>query len=94
MRELHTDLSPTPILLVAVGALLVGSIAWTAEEGTKVAKSEDMGYFAYGGSTVIVLFPADMNVSFDEDIAGWSKQGLETIVKVGMGVANAGGAQS
>ena len=41
-----------------------------------------------------MLFPADMNVSFDEDIAGWSKQGLETIVKVGMGVANAGGAQS
>jgi phosphatidylserine decarboxylase len=89
VRELHTDLSPTPILLVAVGALLVGSIAWTAQEGQKVQKSEDMGYFAYGGSTVIVLFPQDLNVEFDEDISGWSKSGCETILQVGMGVATA-----
>lgn len=79
---------------MAVGALLVGSIAWTVEEGQKVCKSEDMGYFAYGGSTVIVLFPTDMNVVFDQDISGWSKAGFETILKVGMGVANAGPAQS
>jgi phosphatidylserine decarboxylase len=89
VRELHTDLSPSPVLLVAIGALLVGSISWSVEEGQKVQKSEDMGYFAYGGSTVIVLFPQDMNVEFDEDISGWSKSGFETILKVGMGVGTA-----
>ena len=86
VRELHTSLSKTPLLLVAVGAMLVGSIAWTCEEGQKVAKGEDMGYFAYGGSTVILLFPGDMGLVIDEDIAGWSVQGYETILKVGMGV--------
>ena len=89
VRELYTDLSKTPVLFVAVGALLVGSISWTVKEGDRVRKSEDIGYFAYGGSTVIVLFPGDMNVVFDEDITGWSNTGFETILKVGMGVATA-----
>ena len=87
VRELYVDGCQTPVLFIAVGALLVGSIAWTVEEGQKVTKGEDMGYFAYGGSTVIVLFPEELNIEFDEDIAGWSKQGLETILHVGYGVA-------
>lgn len=37
----------------------VGSIAWTAgaNKGAAVKRGEELGYFAYGGSTVVVLFP-------------------------------------
>jgi phosphatidylserine decarboxylase len=76
-----------PVLFVAVGALLVGSIAWTVQEGQKVIKGEELGYFAYGGSTVIVLFPEEIGVVFDDDMSEWSKEGFETVVKVGQGVA-------
>jgi phosphatidylserine decarboxylase len=87
--ELQTEHSQFPVLFVAVGALLVGSIAFTVQEGEKVVKGEELGYFAYGGSTVIVLFPDDMGVEFDEDVAEWSKQGVETLLSVGSGVAKA-----
>jgi phosphatidylserine decarboxylase len=72
---------------VAIGALLVGSIVWTVKEGDKVVKGQELGYFAYGGSTVIVLFPKEMGIEFDADIAEWSKEGFETVVKVGQGVS-------
>jgi len=79
--------SNRPVLFVAIGALLVGSIAWTVKEGDKVVKGQELGYFAYGGSTVIVLFPEEMGIEFDADIAEWSKEGFETVVKVGQGVS-------
>lgn len=45
--------------------MLVGSIAWTRKDGDQVKKGDELGYFAYGGSTVIVAFPAG-SVTFDE----------------------------
>jgi hypothetical protein len=33
-----------PVALVAVGALLVGSISWTKTEGEKVAKGENVTF--------------------------------------------------
>lgn len=37
----------------------VGSIKWTggAQKGTTVKRGDELGYFAYGGSTVVALFP-------------------------------------
>ncbi len=37
----------------------VGSIAWTngGKKGQAVRRGEELGYFAYGGSTIVVLFP-------------------------------------
>ena len=37
----------------------MGSIVWTngASKGETVKRGEELGYFAYGGSTVVVLFP-------------------------------------
>jgi phosphatidylserine decarboxylase len=85
---LHTQFE-RPVMFVAIGALLVGSISFTVNEGDKVVKGQDMGYFSYGGSTVIVLFPEEMGVEFDEDISTWSTQGFETILEVGQGIAKA-----
>lgn len=34
-----------PVALVAVGAMLVGSIGWSKKPGDKVAKGEELGWF-------------------------------------------------
>lgn len=66
--------------------MLVGSIDWTAKEGQSVAKAGELGYFAYGGSTVIVIYPRSHKVVPDEDLITNSKEGTETLVRVGMHV--------
>ncbi|KAI8889928.1 hypothetical protein K501DRAFT_237507 [Backusella circina FSU 941] len=69
--------------LVSIGALLVGSIVLTnAKEDTRLKKGEEMGYFQYGGSTVIAVFPKD-TVEWDQDLLNNSNQSLETLVQVG-----------
>ena len=69
------------IAFVAIGALLVGSIGWSKQKGDKITRGEELGWFAYGGSTVITVFPAAM-VQFDEDLRTNSASALETYVKV------------
>jgi phosphatidylserine decarboxylase len=76
----HTATSQ-PIAFVAIGALLVGSIQFTVEEGQKVKRGDELGYFAYGGSTIIVVFPKGL-ITFDDDLVVNSKKKLETLVKV------------
>jgi phosphatidylserine decarboxylase len=44
------------VIVVAVGATIVGSIRHTAPVGSTVAKGDELGYFAFGGSTVLTLF--------------------------------------
>ena len=56
----------TPIGLVAVvpiGMCQVSSVIITAEPGVTVRKGEELSYFQFGGSDVIVLFEARSNVS-------------------------------
>ncbi|KAG0216281.1 hypothetical protein BGX28_004647 [Mortierella sp. GBA30] len=71
-------------VFVAVGALLVGSIRLTGGEvpGTMLRRGDELGYFAYGGSTCILLFKKGA-VKFDEDLINSSKKGLETLVRMG-----------
>ncbi|KAI5895059.1 uncharacterized protein SCHCODRAFT_02618486 [Schizophyllum commune H4-8] len=96
MREAH---SGAAVALVAVGALLVGSIRWTVggdggeEEGhdgdtysgKQVHRGDELGYFAYGGSTVIALFPRGA-VAYDQDLLDNSRVPMETLVKVGWSI--------
>ncbi|KIJ65112.1 hypothetical protein HYDPIDRAFT_153053 [Hydnomerulius pinastri MD-312] len=79
------------IAYVAIGALLVGSVSWTVENGQTVKRGEELGYFAYGGSTVVVVFPPDL-ITFDDDLLensgatgpeGAKKEPVETLMKVG-----------
>ncbi|CDZ96646.1 Phosphatidylserine decarboxylase [Phaffia rhodozyma] len=71
------------VYVVAVGAMLVGSINWThTQEGTKVEKGDELGWFAYGGSTVILVTPTG-STTWDEDIRRSSEQAMETMVRVG-----------
>jgi phosphatidylserine decarboxylase len=71
-----------PVAFVAIGALLVGSIAFTAKKGQEVKRGEELGYFAYGGSTVVAVLPPGV-IEFDEDLIRNSKQSIETLMKVG-----------
>ncbi|CCG83644.1 Related to phosphatidylserine decarboxylase [Taphrina deformans PYCC 5710] len=65
---LATPHAKTPVLVIAVGAMLVGSIEWTVREGDVLTKGQEMGKFLYGGSTVLVLTPGDLPVQFDPDL--------------------------
>ncbi|KAK3829447.1 MAG: phosphatidylserine decarboxylase-domain-containing protein, partial [Linnemannia elongata] len=71
-------------VFVSIGALLVGSIVLTGGKvpGTKLEKGDELGYFAYGGSTCILLFKKGA-VQFDQDLIENSKKGVETLVRMG-----------
>ncbi|GAA5832782.1 hypothetical protein JCM11251_005761 [Rhodosporidiobolus azoricus] len=77
-----------PVAFVQIGALLVASIRQTKREGKEVKRGDELGYFAYGGSTIVTVFPKGM-VEWDKDLlrnsTGRNAEGvkLETLVKVG-----------
>lgn len=77
-----------PVAIVAVGAMLVGSIRYVNgvdQPGTQVARGQCLGAFYYGGSTVLVIYPRG-EVLFDEDLVAYSinsKGPCETYVRVG-----------
>lgn len=57
----------TAIGLVAVlpiGMCQVSSVILTAEVGVTLRKGEELSYFQFGGSDIIMLFEAKSNVSF------------------------------
>jgi len=47
------------VAVVPVGMGFVSSVNITADEGTKLAKGEEFGFFGYGGSDIIMLFEKD-----------------------------------
>ncbi|KAI8842997.1 phosphatidylserine decarboxylase-domain-containing protein [Chytridium lagenaria] len=70
------------VALICVGSLLVGSINATVKVGQNVKRMDELGYFAFGGSTVILVFAED-TMTFDHDLIDYSSQCLESVVKVG-----------
>jgi len=69
------------VLFIAVGATMVGSILLTSHEGQNASKGDEHGYFAFGGSTVLLLFRQG-TITFDPDLLVNSGKSLETLVKV------------
>lgn len=47
------------VMTVCVGAMMVGSIRTTVQEGQAVVRGEELGYFAFGGylSVILTRFP-------------------------------------
>lgn len=72
------------ILMMEVGALLVGKIENHHEEA-QVKRGEEKGNFAFGGSTIILLTQKD-KVQVDEDILKNTECAYETLVKMGEGI--------
>lgn len=70
------------VMLVAVGAMMVGEIVpmYTSEKVYK--KGAELGYFSFGGSTVVMLVPPGI-CTVDELLVQNSHRGIETVVKMG-----------
>ncbi|KAL4966009.1 putative phosphatidylserine decarboxylase Psd2 [Aspergillus stella-maris] len=75
------------VMVICVGAMMVGSTVITRQAGEKVSRAEELGYFKFGGSTILVLFE-DGKMNFDSDLVDNSKGALETLVRVGMSVGH------
>ncbi|KAL8761703.1 MAG: hypothetical protein Q9184_002207 [Pyrenodesmia sp. 2 TL-2023] len=75
------------VIVVCVGAMMVGSTVITRKEGERVSRAEELGYFKFGGSTILLLFePGTMR--FDEDLTDNSRGAVETLVRVGMSIGH------
>jgi phosphatidylserine decarboxylase len=68
------------VMVICVGAMMVGSTVITRKTGERVNRAEELGYFKFGGSTIIILFEAGA-MKFDDDIAANSSGALETLVR-------------
>ena len=79
------------ILILEIGATNVGSIVQTAESGKPIAKGDEKGYFAFGGSMTMLLFEPG-RVQLDADLLEQSAQGRELYARMGerLGVATGG----
>ncbi|KAK6903556.1 phosphatidylserine decarboxylase [Kwoniella mangroviensis CBS 8507] len=73
------------IMTVWVGAMMVGSILTTVEEGQEVNRADELGYFAFGGSTIVCLFEKGA-MKWDEDLLQNGRASIETLVRMGMGI--------
>ncbi|KAH8921275.1 hypothetical protein BT69DRAFT_1221753 [Atractiella rhizophila] len=88
LLECDVDGKKRTVAYVAIGAMLVGSVGWTHPKLSEAVKrGEELGYFAYGGSTIVAVFPRDL-VHWDADLKKNSKDGLETLVKVGESIGH------
>lgn len=76
------------ILYLEVGATCVGSIIETYTPGKFYSKGDEKGYFEFGGSSLILLFPKN-SIVFDEDLLAATRHGFEIRCLFGqsMGVA-------
>jgi phosphatidylserine decarboxylase len=70
------------VALVEVGATCVGTIRSTFQPDRPVQKGAEKGYFAFGGSCVITLFPKG-RIQFDDDLVKYSAQHIETYARMG-----------
>ena len=67
------------VMVICVGAMMVGSTVITRRPREKVSRAEELGYFKFGGSTILLLFePGAMR--FDDDLIDNSSGALETLV--------------
>lgn len=70
------------ILLMEVGALMVGKISNHEEDSAQVKRGDEKGMFEFGGSTIVVMTEPGM-AEPDKDIIYNTKAQAETLVKMG-----------
>ncbi len=74
------------ILIVDVGATMVGGITQSYQPNSNVKKGQEKGYFSFGGSTLVLLFEKG-KIQFDPVLIGNTKKGLETYIQMGEQIA-------
>ena len=71
------------VIMLEIGATCVGSIHQTFTAHQPIEKGTEKGYFAFGGSSTILLFEPD-TISIDADLLARSAKCLETYARIGM----------
>jgi phosphatidylserine decarboxylase len=74
------------VMIVCIGAMMVGSTVITAKPGP-VARTDELGYFKFGGSTILLIFEPGRFV-FDQDLLQNSTASLETLLRVGSSIGH------
>lgn len=64
------------VLFLEIGATCVGSIHQTYQPDTMRAKGDEKGYFSFGGSSLIILFPPN-SIQFDQDLLDATAKNIE-----------------
>lgn len=68
------------VMVICIGAMMVGSTVITRKKGDEVKRTDELGYFKFGGSTLLLLFePGQMR--YDDDLVDNSNSALETLVR-------------
>ncbi len=80
------DTSFGQMLMIPVGALCVGRIKTTYAENTLCKKGADLGFFEFGGSTVVLVLQKDA-LEIDSRIRMSLENGNECEVRVGQRIA-------
>jgi len=75
------------VMYVCIGAMMVGSTVITRRPGERIKRAEELGYFKFGGSTILLLFEPGRMV-FDDDLIENSNAAVETLVRVGMSIGH------
>ncbi|KXN64617.1 hypothetical protein CONCODRAFT_170966 [Conidiobolus coronatus NRRL 28638] len=70
------------VVVCCIGAMMVGSIVLTSTPHQPVQRLQEHGYFAFGGSTIVVLFEKG-KIVFDKDLVENSQNKIETLLAVG-----------
>ena len=70
------------VVIAPIGATMVGSIFETYTPNEELKKGAEMGYFAFGGSTVVLLVDKS-KIAIDADLIENTKNKIETFVKMG-----------
>jgi phosphatidylserine decarboxylase len=70
------------VVQLLIGATCVGSVHITANENSFVEKGDEFGYFSFGGSCVMTIFPKN-RINFREELLEQSAKGYETYFRFG-----------
>lgn len=73
------------VIAVSVGAMLVGKIIHTFEPQKQCEKGDEMGYFEFGGSSLVLVFKKGL-ITLQKKFLENSKLGFETEVKMGQSI--------
>ena len=72
---LDTDIGMVAIL--PVGMAVISSVILTAEEGVTLRKGEELGYFQFGGSDIVVLFESRLKIILNAQEGVHYKMGVQ-----------------
>mgnify|MGYP006290447337 CR=1 FL=1 len=75
------------VLMVIIGAMMVGKIKLTYDPNKKQQKGDECGFFEFGASSIALLFKKD-EIKIESKFIQNSLHGFETAVKMGQVVAS------